>query len=130
MSHFNLSPFFHAYSTTQQNIGLNAYYTFDTTSQVAMNSSTKWFSRNAFTYGEIQANLSNDTRYAIQLDSQLSLNHEGYQVKNVSTVGAMDDGAYGWGTGEQGMFFSDRNSASTTSTSDANQTRVWGVRTV
>lgn len=132
MSYRSLSPFFHVYNTTQQSIALNQYYAYDRASHVRKNpilNTTKFNSVNAFTYGEIQANTTQDTRYTIQLDSQLSLNHEGYQVSNVGNVGAMDDGAYGWGVGTQGMKLSDRLSGST-QTSDANQTRIWGVRTV
>lgn len=132
MSYRSLSPFFHVYNTAQQTVGLNVYYAYDQTSHVRKNpilSTTKFNSINAFTYGEIQAILTQDGRYTIQLDSQLSLNHEGYQVKNVGNVGAMDDGAYGWGTGTQGLKLSARFSGSA-QTSDANQTRIWGVRTV
>lgn len=132
MSYRSLSPFFHVYNTTQQSRFKNEYYLYDRTSHVRKNpilNTTKFNSVNAFTYGEIQANTTQDTRYTIELDSQLSLNHEGYQVSNVSNVGAMDDAAYGWGVGAQGMKLSDASSGSA-QTSDANQTRIWGVRTV
>lgn len=132
MSYRSLSPFFHVYNTTQQSVNVNQYYAYDRASHVRKApslSTTKFLSVNAFTYGEIQANTTTDTRYTIQLDSQLSLNHEGYQVANTSNVGAMDDGAYGWGENTQGMKLSDGFSGSA-QLSDANQTRIWGVRTV
>ena len=133
MSYRSLSPFFTVYDSVQQSINLGDYYAYDNATHVRKSptsSTTKFTSVNAFTYGEIQAVTTSDPRYTIELDSQLSLNHEGYQHKNLGNTGVMDDGAYGWGTGDQGMFFSDRNSAVTTSTSDADQTRIWGVRTV
>lgn len=131
MSHKNLSTFFHVYNTTQQTINILDYYAFNQSLEVRKSPTVtnKFLSRNAYTYAEIQANTTAETRYSIQLDSQLSLNHEGYQIKNVGDTGAMDDGAYGWGTGSQGLQYFDRAVASP-STSDANQTRIWGVRTV
>lgn len=134
MSYRSLSPFFHVYNTTQQVVAVYNYYSYDRASHVRKDpsiSTGKFVSVNAFTYGEIQADITADSRYTIQLDSQLSLNHEGYQIRNVNDVGAMDDGAYGWGVGAQGMSLSDYYPlGSSTQTSDANQMRIWGVRTV
>ena len=131
MSYFSTPPFFYAFNSSAQTVSVGNYFALSNYENVEAGAAGRVdVPFKAYVYGEIQTTVTaSNNNYAVSMGNNALLTCKGYQCRNNNTVGAMDDGAYGFIEGaETGVLFANRYLAGS-ETSDANQTRVYGVFT-
>ena len=133
MSNINKSPFFHAYHSATQDVASDLLFEIDTIVNCDRADAYQVSVNKAYYYGEIQTDVAAaNNNYEIELATNVLSQCQGFQCKNINTVGAMDDGVYGVSLGSAGILYHERYPATYTNPerSDAQQTRLYGIRII
>ena len=129
MSFYSNPVFFYAFNNSAQTVSQGQYFTVSNYENVGAGTSGRVdLPHKAFVYGEIQTTVSAaNNNYDVRITNNTLLTCKGFQCRNNTRVGAMDDGAYALVNAVQtGIIFNQRY-GSGSETSDANQTRIYGV---
>lgn len=129
MSYYSKPVFFYGFNSTAQTVSKGSSFALDTYKHCSAGPSTGEINvqHKAYLYGEIQTDVSvNNNNYDIVITNNNLLLHEGYQTRNNSTIGAMDDGVYAQVSTAASMQIANYYAYSSDK-SDAYQARLYGV---
>lgn len=128
MSTINLSACFHGYHSAQQSKTQGQLFELDTLKQCHRESLAEVRAFRAYYYGEVQTDVAQvSNSYDIEIVTNTLALCQGFQSRNVGTVGIMDDGVYGVSEDSGGIKMANVFN-NTAERSDANQTRLFGLR--
>lgn len=128
MSTINLSACFHGYHSAQQTIAVGDLFELDTLKQCHRKSAAEVRAFRAYYYGEVQTDVPvTNNNYEIEIQTNTLSLCQGFQCPNLGDTGRQDDGVYGVSDSSGGIKFATRY-ATGAERSDANQTRLFGIR--
>jgi len=126
------SPLFRAHNTaTQTGVGLNALFNINQSEGCEIDSNEVVVQNDrVFVYGELKATNITLLSFDIEFSSNDSNNSQGWQVANNLNLWHMigDDGIYAVATSNTGIAMRQKSTAS--GASSAEETRIFGVRTL